>query len=39
MPVADLLERAGVWDGAPSLLFRSDTGYVRRFPLDEAAGA
>ncbi len=34
--MADLLERAGVRDGARSLLFRSDTGYARRFPLDEA---
>ena len=36
IPVADLLERAGVRHGARSLLFRSDTGYARRFPLDEA---
>ncbi len=36
MPVADLLRQAGVRDGARSLLFRSDTGYARRFPLEEA---
>ena len=36
-PVAELLERAGIKEGARSLLFRSSTGYVRRFPLEEAA--
>lgn len=36
VPVASLLERAGVKDGARSLLFRSSTGYARRFPLEEA---
>ncbi len=36
MPVAPLLERAGVKDGARSLVFRSVTGYSRRFPLDKA---
>jgi hypothetical protein len=36
MLVADLLEQAGVRDDARSLLFRSDTGYTRRFPLAEA---
>lgn len=35
-PVADLLERTGVREDARSLLFRSDTGYARRFPLNEA---
>jgi hypothetical protein len=34
--VAALLERAGLKDGARSLLFRSSTGYARRFPLEEA---
>ena len=38
VPVAALLERAGVKDGAHSLVFRSATGYVRRFSLDEAGG-
>ena len=36
IPVADLLERARARDGALSLLFRSETGYARRFPLEEA---
>lgn len=34
--VASLLKQAGVKDGARSLVFRSVTGYGRRFPLDEA---
>jgi DMSO/TMAO reductase YedYZ molybdopterin-dependent catalytic subunit len=38
VPVAALLERTGLNDGARSLLFRSTTGYARRFPLDEAGG-
>ncbi|MBV9454400.1 MAG: molybdopterin-dependent oxidoreductase [Rubrobacter sp.] len=37
VPVSDLLEQAGLKDDASSLLFRSATGYSRRFPLDEAA--
>ena len=37
-PVASLLERAGMKDGARSLLFLSYTGYARRFPLEEAGG-
>ena len=36
VPVAVLLERAGLGDGARSLVFRSATGYARRFPLEEA---
>ena len=36
VPVAGLLEQAGLKDGAASLLFRSTTGYSRRFPLDKA---
>jgi hypothetical protein len=36
VPVAALLERAGLEDGARSLLFRSATGYSRRFPLERA---
>jgi DMSO/TMAO reductase YedYZ molybdopterin-dependent catalytic subunit len=36
VPVASLLQRAGFKDGARSLVFRSATGYGRRFPLDEA---
>jgi hypothetical protein len=36
VPVATLLERAGVGDGARSLVFRSATGYARRFALEEA---
>jgi DMSO/TMAO reductase YedYZ molybdopterin-dependent catalytic subunit len=36
VPVSDLLEQASPKDGASSLLFRSATGYSRRFPLDEA---
>jgi hypothetical protein len=36
VPVAVLLERAGMKDGARSLLFRSATGYSRRFPLERA---
>lgn len=36
VPVAALLERAGIKDGAHSLVFRSATGYSRRFPLEEA---
>lgn len=35
-PVDELLKRAGVRGGARSLLFRSSTGYARRFPLEEA---
>ncbi len=31
-----LLKKAGVRDGAKSLLIRSSTGYARRFPLEEA---
>ncbi len=38
VPVAVLLEQAGLEDGTRSLLFRSTTGYARRFPLDEAGG-
>jgi DMSO/TMAO reductase YedYZ molybdopterin-dependent catalytic subunit len=38
VPVATLLEQAGLEDGARSLLLRSTTGYARRFPLDEADG-
>ncbi|MGH3147075.1 MAG: molybdopterin-dependent oxidoreductase, partial [Rubrobacter sp.] len=38
VPVNELLERAGVRDGARSLLVRSSTGYARRFALDEAGG-
>lgn len=34
--VADLLEQAGLEDGASSVLIRSSTGYARRFPLEEA---
>jgi len=37
VPLRALLEQAGVKDGARSLLFRSTTGYARRFPLEEAA--
>jgi DMSO/TMAO reductase YedYZ molybdopterin-dependent catalytic subunit len=37
VPVADLLEQAGLKDDAGSLLFRSATGYSRRFPLEEAS--
>jgi hypothetical protein len=36
VPVAALLGRAGLGDGARSLLFRSATGYSRRFPLERA---
>jgi hypothetical protein len=36
VPVAGLLEQAGLKDGAGSLLFHSTTGYSRRFPLDKA---
>jgi DMSO/TMAO reductase YedYZ molybdopterin-dependent catalytic subunit len=36
VPVAALLERVGMKDGARSLLFLSATGYSRRFPLEEA---
>ncbi len=36
VPVVDLLGQAGLGDGARSLVFRSVTGYSRRFPLDEA---
>jgi DMSO/TMAO reductase YedYZ molybdopterin-dependent catalytic subunit len=35
VPVAGLLEQAGLKDDAGSLLFRSTTGYSRRFPLDK----
>jgi len=34
--VSDLLEKAGVKDDARSVLFRSATGYARRFSLEEA---
>jgi DMSO/TMAO reductase YedYZ molybdopterin-dependent catalytic subunit len=37
VPVADLLEKAGVNDGVHSLLFRSSTGYSRHFSLGEAS--
>ena len=36
VPVLALLERAGIKDDARSLLFRSVTGYSRRFPLERA---
>ncbi|MCA1718835.1 MAG: molybdopterin-dependent oxidoreductase [Actinobacteria bacterium] len=36
VPVVALLERAGIKDGARSILFRSTTGYSRRFSLEEA---
>jgi DMSO/TMAO reductase YedYZ molybdopterin-dependent catalytic subunit len=36
--VAALLEQTGLKDNACSLLFRSATGYSRRFPLEEAGG-
>jgi molybdopterin-dependent oxidoreductase-like protein protein len=36
VPVAALLGRAGLGDGARSLLFCSATGYSRRFPLERA---
>src|SRR5215213_2313714 len=36
VPVDALLEEAGVKEGAGSLLFRSSTGYARRFSLEEA---
>ena len=36
VPVAGLLQQAGLKDGAGSLMFRSTTGYSRRFPLDKA---
>ncbi|CAA9429994.1 MAG: hypothetical protein AVDCRST_MAG78-1621 [uncultured Rubrobacteraceae bacterium] len=36
VPVDVLLKEAGTKDGARSLLFRSSTGYARRFPLEEA---
>jgi DMSO/TMAO reductase YedYZ molybdopterin-dependent catalytic subunit len=36
VPLRALLDQAGMKDGARSLLFRSSTGYARRFPLDEA---
>ena len=35
VPLSALLEQAGMKDGARSLLFRSATGYARRFPLEE----
>ena len=38
VPVDALLEWAGVKDDAGSLLFRSSTGYARRFSLEEAGG-
>jgi DMSO/TMAO reductase YedYZ molybdopterin-dependent catalytic subunit len=38
VPVAALLERTGLGDGARSLVFRSITGYARRFALEEARG-
>jgi hypothetical protein len=37
VPVAALVGRVGPRDGARSLLFRSTTGYSRRFPLEEAS--
>ncbi len=36
VPVDALLERAGPKNEARSLLFRSSTGYARRFPLEKA---
>jgi hypothetical protein len=36
VPVADLLGKASIKDAAHSLLFRSSTGYARRFSLEEA---
>jgi DMSO/TMAO reductase YedYZ molybdopterin-dependent catalytic subunit len=36
VPTTVLLDQAGLKDGARSLLFRSTTGYARRFPLEEA---
>jgi hypothetical protein len=36
VPVEALLERVGIKSGAGSLLFRSSTGYARRFSLEEA---
>jgi DMSO/TMAO reductase YedYZ molybdopterin-dependent catalytic subunit len=36
VPVEALLERAGLRYGARSLLFRSSTGYARRFSQEEA---
>jgi Oxidoreductase molybdopterin binding domain len=38
VPVAALLGQARPKGSARSLLFRSTTGYARRFPLDEAGG-
>jgi molybdopterin-dependent oxidoreductase-like protein protein len=38
VPVAALLEKAGYKDGTRSLLFRSATGYSRRFSIEEADG-
>ena len=35
-PVDELLERAGIRDGARRLLFHSSIGYTRRFPLEKA---
>jgi DMSO/TMAO reductase YedYZ molybdopterin-dependent catalytic subunit len=37
VPVAALLEQAGVREGARSLIVRSATGYSRRFPLARAS--
>lgn len=36
VPVGALLERAGMKDGARSLVFRSATGYARRFSREDA---
>jgi DMSO/TMAO reductase YedYZ molybdopterin-dependent catalytic subunit len=38
VPVAVLLEKTGTNDDARSLVFRSTTGYSRRFSLDDAGG-
>ena len=37
VPVVDLLGQTGLGEGARSLVFRSATGYSRRFSLDEAS--
>jgi DMSO/TMAO reductase YedYZ molybdopterin-dependent catalytic subunit len=36
VPVAALIDAAGARRSARSLVFRSETGYLRRYPLDEA---
>ena len=38
VPVDELLEEMKIKGGARSLVFRSTTGYSRRFPLEEAGG-